>query len=200
MKKILMLILLSFLLCGCAERVSYTVQPSAVPQKFITKTAIPPLEETGDISLPVSPDPWQYCADVTVSGISLQKVSDIEDEEFRRRVQITYSIQDADADSSFITDRCMNGKLYVCKIDPQTNCAEKLDFTMEPNDFMQGFCAEAEKEGAILSSIIVGYNSAFEWRCRDGNAVITGQIAEADADGYDKSIWVGIPAPIEIQN
>ena len=87
-----MLLLTSLLLCGCGGRTSYTIQPSAVPQKFITKTAIPPLEETGDISLPVSPDPWQYCADVTVSGISLQKVSDIEDEEFRRRVQITFMI------------------------------------------------------------------------------------------------------------
>ena len=195
-----MLLLTSFLLCGCGGRASYTIQPSAVPQKFVTKTAIPPVEETRDIVLPVVPDPWEYCAAVTVSDISLQKVSEIEDEEFRRRVQITFMIQDAEADLSFITDRCMNGKLYVCKLEGQKNCAQKLDFTMEPDDAMQAFCADAEKDGAILSSALIGFNSAFEWRCHDGNAVITGQIADADADGYDKSIWVEIPEPIEIQN
>ena len=200
MKKGFGLLLLSFLLCGCAGRASYTVRPSAVPEKIVTKTAIPPFSDSQD-SLPSVPlDPWQHCASVTVSGTSLQKVSQIEDEEFRRRVQITFLIQDAETETAYITERCMNGEVYVCNVDGRTNCMEKLDFTTEPNESMRSFCGDTEKDGAILSSAVTGMNSAYEWRCHEGTAVITAQIADPDADGYDKSVWFEIPQPITIRN
>lgn len=188
-------IILAVILCGCAGKVSYVVLPSAVPQKTITKTAIP-LDVKESNTLPdINSDPWQHCATVTVSNSSPEKVSEIENEEFRRRVQITFMIQNEALENTFIADRCMNGKLYVCLINGLNNCAEKLDFTTEPNEAMQAYCADEEMEGAILHPTIISVNSAFEWRCHDGAAVITNQIAEPDAYGYDKSIWYEIPAP-----
>ena len=188
-------IILAVILCGCAEKGSYGGLPSAVSQKTITKTAIP-LDVKESNTLPdINSDPWQHCATVTVSNSSPKKVSEIENEEFRRRVQITFMIQNEALENTFIADRCMNGKLYVCLINGLNNCAEKLDFTTEPNEAMQAYCADEEMEGAILHPTIISVNSAFEWRCHDGAAVITNQIAEPDAYGYDKSIWYEIPAP-----
>lgn len=184
------------LLSGCSARVVSRIQPSAVPQKWVTKTAVPSVTQP-TIALPVEgSDPWQECAALIVSGTLPHKVSQIENEEFRRRVQITFMIQDQEAENAFIAERCMSGKLYVCRIDGLHNCAEKLDFTMEPNEAMRLYCADEAKDGAILSPVITGINSAFEWRCHDGTAVITAQIAEPDADGYDQSIWHEIPEPL----
>ena len=192
---VLFSIFFAIICCGCAGRVNYVVLPSAVPQKTITKTAVPPEVKKPDTLPDISSDPWQHCATVTVSNSSPEKVSEIENEEFQRRVQITFMIQNEEMENTFIADRCMNGKLYVCLINGLNNCAEKLDFTTEPNEPMRAYCADEEMEGAILSPIITGINSAFEWRCHDGTAVITKQIADPDAYGYDKSIWYEIPSP-----
>lgn len=192
----LILLISVMLLSGCSARVGSHIQPSAVPQKWVTKTAVPPAAQP-TVSLPgADADPWQECAAVIVSGTLPHRVSGIENEEFRRRVQITFMIQDQEAENAFIAERCMNGKLYVCRIDGLHNCAEKLDFTMEPNEAMRLYCADEAKDGAILSPVITGINSAFEWRCHEGTAVITAQIAEPDADGYDRSIWYEIPDPL----
>lgn len=167
--------------------------PSVEPQKRITKTAIPPETGTSDSLPDISSDPWQHCASVIVSNSFPEKVSEIEDEEFRRRIQITFMIQNEEADYTFIAERCMNGKLYVCQINGLNNCAEKLDFTTTPNDAMKNFCADEDMEGAILHPAALGINSAYEWRCHEGEAVITAQIAEPDTNGYDRSIWFEIP-------
>lgn len=174
--------------------------PSAEPGKRVTKTAIPPVSLPTKVLQDNPEDPWQQCASVIVSGSYPEKVSEIENAELRRRVQITFMIQDEAAENSFIAERCMNGKLYICLINGLNNCAEKLDFTTESNESMRNYCSSEEMEGAILSPVITGINSAFEWRCHEGTAMITDQIAEPDTDGYDKSIWHEIPQPIEIMN
>ena len=196
-KSILAMIFTAAILCGCGTISSgEIVRPSAVPEKRITKTPLPPAAaDTTDILPSLSSDPWLDCESVIVSGVSPIKVAEIENEDFRRRVQITFTIQNTEAEKSYIAQRCMNGKVYACHIDGTQNCAEKLDFTTEPNDAMKRFCANTEMEGSILSPIITGINSAFEWRCHDGQALITSQIAKPDTDGYDQSIWFEIPKP-----
>ena len=144
----------------------------------------------------ISPgDPWSQCAAEINSEQSLWKVADLAPEEFRRRVQITYMIQDPDIETSFIIERCMNGKVYTCLVNEKTNCVEKLDFSTEPNDTMIEICSNPELDNGILTSKVSGQNSAFEWICRDGAPFITRQIAEADPAGYDKSLWSEIPKP-----
>ncbi len=142
-----------------------------------------------------SGSPWSECAAEIDSEQSLWKVSDLAPEEFRRRVQITYMIQDTDAETTFIIQRCMNGKVYTCLVNEKTNCVEKLDFSMEPNDIMIDICTNPELENGILTPRISGRNSAFEWICRDGAPVITRQIAEPDPAGYDRDLWSEIPKP-----
>ena len=197
MRKILFGLFCLMMLCGCTGKASFVAQPSAVPEKRITKTAVPPVTKPTDVLPIIKPDPWQYCASVIVSSSFPEKVSEIENEELRRRAQITFMIQDQETESSFIAERCMNGKLYICLINGVNNCAEKLDFTTEPNEAMQSYCADEAMEGAILGPLITGINSPYEWRCHEGSAQITAQIAEPDTDGYDKSIWCVIPEPGE---
>lgn len=182
---------------------NYIIRPSAVPEKRLTRTAVVPAAKQADPLLLLSEDPWERCAAAGNTESQPENVANIENDEFRRRVQITFLIQDQDAQYAFIAERCMEGKVYACRIDGKTNCAERLDFSVEPNEAMKAFCADPEMEGAILSPVISGINSAYEWRCHEGKALITAQLAEADAAGYDKSIWSEIPKPesdIEIIN
>lgn len=197
MKRLIILTtILLFLLCGCGMKAAnYTVRPSAVPEKQLTKTAIPPAGKVTEPLAILSDDPWERCAAVGNSESRPENVANIESEEYRRRVQITFMIQNDEMKNAFIADRCMDGKLYACRIDPQTNCAERLNFSVEPNETMRAFCANPDMEGALLSPVISGINSAYEWRCHEGKALITAQLAEADAAGYDKSIWFEIPEP-----
>ena len=191
----MLLIFICLALCGCVHhRGGSPILPSAVPEKHITRTSIPgnsaggPADAAGD-------DPWRQCTQIFSSEKELLKVSDLHPEEFRRRVQITFMVQDADAETSFIISRCMNGKLYACLVSEKTNCVDKLDLSTEPNDVMKEICADPELEGGILTSRLTGINSAYQWVCHDGKAVISAQIAEADSAGYDRSLWVEIPAP-----
>ena len=195
-KNPLSIIFAAAVLSGCGTISSGNlVKPSEVPAKRITKTAMAPVSNPTEQLPTISSDPWLECESLITSGISPIKVADIIDEDFRRRVQITFTIQNTEAETSYIAQRCMKGKVYACRIDGTANCAEKLDFTTEPNVPMKRFCANPDMEGIVLSPIITGINSAFEWRCHEGTAQITKQIAEPDADGYDKSIWHEIPKP-----
>ena len=197
MKKIVFGICLVLLtLCGCGVTPSgNVVRPSQVPQMWVTKTAIPPDVRPTEPLAVLSDDPWVRCEGIGESGVLPVKISDIADREYRRRVQITFMIQDADTGSNFIAERCMGGKVYVCLINGQNNCAEKLDFSVEPNQAMQTYCADTDLEGIVVGPLVSGMNSAYEWRCHEGNAVIAMQTAEADDGGYDRSIWFEIPKP-----
>lgn len=195
-KQILFILFLGFLLCGCGMRAAnYSIRPSAVPEKRLTKTAVVPAVKEVDPLLILSEDPWERCAAAGNSGSQPENVAAIENAEFRRRVQITFMIQEQDIQNAFIAERCMDGKVYACRIDGKANCAQRLDFSVEPNEAMKAFCADPEMEGAILSPVISGINSAYEWRCHEEKALITAQLAEADSAGYDKSVWVEIPQP-----
>ena len=187
--------LLSFLLCSCIHHGSEKmIMPSAVPEKVIVKTAI-----ADDTLLPdvgsASADPWSRCALEINSGQSLRKVADLDPAEFKRRVQITFMIQEADTETSFVIERCMNGKVYACLVSERTNCVEPLDLSTEPNDTMKDICSNPELDNGILTPRVTGVNSAFEWVCHDGAPVITRRIAEPDPAGYDKALWFEIPKP-----
>lgn len=195
MKQILLLLLLLLLLCGCVRHDSHlNVRPSAVPGKILTKTAIPPQTSARSVTDPGN-DPWEYCAAESDSDPVLLRVSELLPEEYRRRVQISFMIQNEDASSALIAQRCMGGKVYVCQTQEGRDCHSRLDFSAEPNETMLAICAYPEVEGAILTSAVVNWNTAYVWTCHDGKPVISGQEAEADAAGYDRSIWTEIPKP-----
>ncbi len=189
-----LLLLIPVILSGCVHH-SNNVQilPSAVPAKVLTKTAIAPSSES---HMPGSDtDPWKECADIVDSEPVLTAVSDLENEEFRLRVQITYMIQIDREETAVIGQRCMNGKVYVCEIKDRQNCIDKLDFSTEPKEVLKELCAKPEFEGMTPDTAAIGWNSAYQWICKDGEAVILRQAAEADAAGYDSSLWKEIPAP-----
>ena len=189
MKKLLFLFVILFL-CGCSSRSANLIRPSAVPDRIITKTAVSPVsaapKATGD-------DPWSVCAAAGNSGVTVTTAAELSPEEFRRRVQITFMIQDPELTNALTARRCMNGKLYVCQIKDGTNCLEQIDLSAEPNQSMKRICEEV-KDG-ILSDLAVPQNTAYAWGCQNGEAVIISQIREADAAGFDRSAWFEIPAP-----
>ena len=194
-----LLFLLSFLLlCGCSSRSAQVIRPSAVPDRIITKTAMPAAEksaETIGISLPEIPDkdPWTTCADKGDSRVMVSTAADLSPEEFRRRVQITFMIQDPDLQDTLTARRCMSGKLYVCHIDDDNNCLVPVNYSAEPTQTMAEICKEL-KDG-VLTDQAIPLNSAYAWGCQDGEPVILTQIREADAAGFDRSEWYEIPAP-----
>ena len=194
MKPKLILLLLTVLLAGCIRYApNVQIRPSAVPEKRLTKTAIAPSSAPGESGS--GNDPWKICADLIDSEPVLMRVSELDHEEFSRRVRITYMIRDEAAVSAEIAARCMNGKVYVCESNDQQNCLEKLDFSTEPIELLSELCAQPELDGMIPAGAAIGWNSAYQWICQDGQAVPLRQIAEADAAGYDRSIWKEIPAP-----
>lgn len=168
--------------------------PSAVPEKRVTKTAAVPTAMTRNITY-TGTDPWEECSGRAESDPVVQKISEMEPEEFRRRVQITFMIQNEDSEYTSAARRCMNGKVYACLIDENTGCIDKLDFSTEASDAMKLICADPALEGGILAPIVTGSNNPYEWACQDGEPVLIGMRKEADAAGYDKSVWFEIPEP-----
>ena len=194
MKPKLILLLMTVLLAGCIRYApNVQIRPSAVPEKRLTKAAIAPSSAPGEPGS--GNDPWKVCADLIDSEPLLMRVSELDHEEFSRRVRITYMIRDEAAVSAEIAARCMNGKVYVCEANDQQNCLEKLDFSTEPIELLSELCAQPELDGMIPAGAAIGWNSAYQWICQDGQAIPLRQIAEADAAGYDRSVWKEIPAP-----
>ena len=192
-KKWMLFLIPALLLTGCVHHQSgYRAVPSAVPEKWLTKTA-----EAGSASvLPdLSMDIWQQCALSGNGNISLAAVQNLQPEEYSRRVRITFAIQDDRLQTATIMQRCMNGKVYVCLAGIGDHCAEKIDFSVEVNELMEKTCADEAFEGMTLPPAVLGRTSAYEWVCHDGQPVITQQIIETDAAGYDKAFWFEIPAP-----
>ena len=170
--------------------------PSAVPEKRVTKTAIVPTAMTRNITLPGT-DPWEECAELSESDPIVQTVSELETEEFRRRVQITFMVRNEDTENTSIAKRCMSGKVYACLIDENNDCINKLDLSTEANEAMKLVCADPSLEGWILAPVVTG-QSIYEWACKDGEPVLIGLRREADAAGYDRSVWLEIPKPEEV--
>lgn len=189
MKKLLLLISV-LLLCGCSPRASQVIRPSAVPDRVITKTAMPAAKKLPDIP---EEDPWAVCAAAGNSGVTVSTAAELSPEEFLRRVQITFMIQEPELPNALTARRCMNGKLYACQIKDGTNCLEQIDLSAVPNQVMTRICEEV-KDG-ILTDAAVPRNTAFAWGCQNGEPVIISQIREADAAGYDRTAWFEIPAP-----
>ncbi len=193
--KIYFLLIFLLLLAGCVRHgAEKAAVPSAVPEKRLTKTAAAPTAAVRKIAY-IGTDPWEECAGQTESSPVVQLISDMEPEEFRRRVQITFMIRNEDSELKSAARRCMNGKVYACLIDNNNNCIEKLDFSAEANDAMKRVCADPSLEGGILAPIITGQNNPYEWACQNGEPVLIGLRTEADAAGYDRSIWYEIPRP-----
>lgn len=190
----LFLIFALFLLSGCVRHsADPNIRPSAVPGKRITKTAVPPQISARSAIDPDS-DPWETCEAETDSDPVLLRVADLVPEEYRRRVQISFMIQNDAADSALIAQRCMNGRVYVCHAEEGKNCHDRLDFSTIPNEMMEAVCAYPELEGGTLPAAVVDRNSAYQWVCHDGQPLIAGA-AEPDRAGYDSAIWTEIPKP-----
>ena len=193
-KTFILLTLLLFL-SGCIHHQSgKAVMPSAVPEKRVTKTAAAPTAIARSITY-IGTDPGEECSGLSESDPVVQKVSDLEPDEFRRRVQITFMIQNEDSEYRSAARRCMNGKVYACLIDDNNNCIDKLDFSTEANDAMKLICADPSLEGGILAPVVTGPNTPYEWACKDGEPILIGLRKEADSAGYDRSVWFEIPEP-----
>ena len=188
MKKLFVLLLL-LVMCGCTPRSAQVVRPSAVPERIISKTAIAP-SPAGTVR---EDDPWQECAAVGTGGITVAAGTELHPEELLRRIRISYMIQDAELSELLIARRCMNGKLYTCRIGTENRCFDQPDLTTEPNPAMKQVCEEL-KDGILADAVLI-QNTAYAWGCKDGEAVILAQIRETDEAGYDRSAWVEIPAP-----
>ena len=194
-KKIMLMLFLSVFLSGCVRHQStYRIVPSTVPEKRLTKTADTGAQNTlPDLGL----DPWQQCALTGDGEISIVSAAELKPEEFSRRVRITFAIQEDRAPMTVIMQRCMNGKVYTCLAGIGDHCVDKIDLSTDVNETMKRACSDPTLDGVTLPPAVVQRTSAYEWICQNGEPVITQQIIETDAAGYDRSVWFEIPAPEE---
>ena len=98
-------------------------------------------------------DPWQECAAVGTGGITVAAGTELHPEELLRRIRISYMIQDAELSELLIARRCMNGKLYTCRIGTENRCFDQPDLTTEPNPAMKQVCEEL-KDGILADAVL----------------------------------------------
>lgn len=102
--------------------------------------------------------------------------------------------QGAPDDASWKTQaqyRCMNGKVMVCFVGANLPCA-KMN-TMRKNTGADAFC----RDNPIADNVpafATGHDTIYAYRCRGGQAEITGTVQQLDHRGFARSLWVELPS------
>lgn len=182
-------------LCGCVHHITEKdMRPTNIPGKVIVSA--PALMDASENQILRENSPWDYCEKQIVSDeLEVSSAAELTPTEFRERVLTRHQIQAEMADQTIITWRCMAGAVFTCNSSAYPQCGDKVDFSREPSEAMRQVCENADFDGLTLPSAVTGRNTAFEWICKDGEAVITQQAVEADGAGYNAAIWLEIPRP-----
>ena len=124
MKRTALLLLAALLLCGCVRHVDDKAAPTELPlTKVLTRTAeAPTTSDSADddavgMIVREEDDPWTVCADGTDS-MSISSVADLQNEEYRRRVQITLNIQDSEAAGVTVITRAWTARSTSATLPP----------------------------------------------------------------------------------
>ncbi len=164
------------------------VPPTIIPPTLIPPTAVPPTPKPqGPVMVS---DPFDYCAQVgTADGSE------------RHQGQIQYSGPEAynkpfpnKPDYYLVAWRCSGGNVLGCHAPVAGTRAGaitcgKINLSNTPSQNIVEQCQSTPNE--FVSDATLG-NSAYEWSCKNGRAIITSQTIfpnQVDERGYVKANW-----------
>ena len=82
--------------------------------------------------------------------------------------------------------RCMGGHVYACFVGANLPC-DKADLsTYQPA--ISAWC-KTNPQSDFVPAFITGHESAYTWRCTNGQASITPPTEALDAQGFFKAYW-----------
>ena len=87
--------------------------------------------------------------------------------------------------------RCMGAKVYGCFVGANLPCWAKANVDTTPTSEAEGFCKE-QPNAEFIPAAVVGHETVYEWRCKDGKTEIVRQMVELDARGYATNIWYAL--------
>jgi hypothetical protein len=87
--------------------------------------------------------------------------------------------------------RCMDSKVYACTVGANLPCADKANVDRTPTQPMKDFC-KANPASDVIPAVVTGRDTIFDWRCTGGAPVISKQLTQVDARGYQTDIWYEI--------
>jgi hypothetical protein len=82
--------------------------------------------------------------------------------------------------------RCMAGKLYGCFIGANLPCS-RIN-TDRSNPGATAFC-EDNADADVVPMAATGHDTAYNYRCRDGQAEVTGTTFKLDSRGFATDLW-----------
>jgi hypothetical protein len=82
--------------------------------------------------------------------------------------------------------RCMGGRMYACFIGANLPCG-KIS-TSPDNAGASAFCRE-KPDAAIVPMVATGHDTLYDYRCRDGRAVVVRRLYQLDARGFARRLW-----------
>ncbi|MEZ2128943.1 MULTISPECIES: hypothetical protein [unclassified Sinorhizobium] len=101
--------------------------------------------------------------------------------------------KDAPADDELQTQaifRCMGGRILVCFVGANLPCS-KMNAARD-NPGADAFCRENPNED-IVPAFATGHDAVYSYRCRNGQAEVTGSSWELDKRGFATKLWTELP-------
>lgn len=86
--------------------------------------------------------------------------------------------------------RCMSGRILVCFVGANLPCS-KMNAARD-NPGADAFCRENPNED-IVPAFATGHDAAYSYRCRNGQAEVTGSSWELDKRGFATKLWAKLP-------
>jgi hypothetical protein len=84
--------------------------------------------------------------------------------------------------------RCADGYVMACTVGANIPCDSKGDTSKVPTKGAEAYCRD-NLNSETVPAVATGHATVYEWRCRDGKAVVVDQVLPLDGQGYPSVFW-----------
>ena len=84
--------------------------------------------------------------------------------------------------------RCADGYVMACTVGANIPCDSKGDTSKVPTPAAVAYCRD-NPNGEAVPAVATGHATVYEWRCREGKAVVVDQVLPLDEQGYPSVFW-----------
>lgn len=141
-------------------------------------------------------DPFEYCEDVQTIDKPDSRYKGDKAPKSIIQAMAKQGIIPSDAPESFKKNfvwRCMNWQVLVCHFGANIPCLEKADTRKEPTPAMKDFC-KSSPDSDFIPAAATGRTTIYEWRCKNGEPLITKGALRMDSQGYIADYWYKLNA------
>lgn len=186
----------AFLLAACTTTVTETPVPSTVSVVEQTSPAAAPTEQptapTSQTSAGTA-DIFAYCQAVqNIDAPDARYTGDKVPPQVVDKLMRVYQPEDELGLKEMLQTtavwRCMDGQVYTCSVGANLPCAAKINPLPETTAAMLEFCKENPNQD-VIPAAVTGRETAFAWRCQNGQPVADRQVISIDPRGFDANIW-----------